>query len=63
MAAILEILEIWLKPREIVFFVLYMKNNTKISTLYDFSHKKTERYDIVRFSKVTIKFLTLGTGS
>ena len=21
-------LEIWLKPREIVFFVLYMKNNT-----------------------------------
>ena len=31
-------LEIRLKPRKIVFFVLYTINN-KISTLYDFSHK------------------------
>ena len=28
----------------------------------DFSHKKTERYDIVRFSKVTTKSLAPGTG-
>ena len=32
-------LEIRLKPREMVIFVLYMKNNTQMSTLYDFSHK------------------------
>ena len=33
-------LEIRCKPREIYgSFVLYMKNNTKISTLHDFSHK------------------------
>ena len=32
-------LEIRLKPREMVIFVHYMKNNTYISTLHDFSHK------------------------
>ena len=32
-------LEIRLKPREMVIFVLYMKNNTEISALHDFSHK------------------------
>ena len=33
-------LEIRLKPREmVIFFVLYMKNNTQISTLHEFSHK------------------------
>ena len=40
-----------------------MKNNTQISTLHDFSRKKTERYDIVRFSKVTTKSLASETGS
>ena len=31
-------LEIRLKPQErVIFFVLYMKNNTKISTLHDFA--------------------------
>ena len=32
-------LEIRLKPREMVIFVLDMKNNTYISTLHEFSHK------------------------
>ena len=32
-------LEIRLKLREMVIFVLEMKNNLKISTLHDFSHK------------------------
>ena len=36
-------LEIWFKTREMVFFVLYMKNNKQISTLYDLSHRKRER--------------------
>ena len=31
--------EIRLKPREMLLLVLYMKNNTKISTLHDFSLK------------------------
>ena len=32
-------LEIKLKPREMVVFVIYMKNNTQVSTLHDFSLK------------------------
>ena len=32
-------LEIRLKPREMVIFVLYTKINTEISTMHDFSHK------------------------
>ena len=36
-------LEIKLNPREMLFLVLYMKNNTKTSTLPDSSHKIYER--------------------
>ena len=32
-------LENRLKPREMMIFVLEMKNNTEINTLHDFSHK------------------------